>query len=200
MVVSVTIGMSSPKSRHESADDLLRSADVAMYTVKSNGKNGYAMFEPQMHQAVVTRLSLRSDLQSAIDRGDIVSFYQPLVSLHTGGVVGFEALARWKHADRGLVSPAEFIPLAEESGLILPLGQVILENACQQAQEWQQRYPSGVWQRDGAGARLPSVKMSVNLSARQLQHDLLVRDVEAVLARTKLPPQSLVLEITLRAS
>jgi EAL domain-containing protein (putative c-di-GMP-specific phosphodiesterase class I) len=167
------------------AEELLRNADVAMYTAKSQGKGRYQVFEPAMHSAVLKRLELKADLQRAVDKGEFILRYQPVVVLLTGEVVGVEALVRWQHPERGLVEPMEFIPLAEETGMIVRLGEWILEEACREGAALQRRFP-----------RDPPITMSVNLSPRQLQHHGLVGDVRRALKVSGLAPGSLVLEIT----
>ncbi len=138
-----------------------------------------------MEAHVVERLKLENDLRRALERDEFEAYYQPVVNLETGRIMGMEALTRWKHPERGLVLPDEFIPLAEEVGLIVPMGQRVLREACWQTCEWQERYPA-----------VPPLMVGVNLSARQLKHPDLVEDVEKVLRETGLDPQWLTLEIT----
>jgi diguanylate cyclase (GGDEF)-like protein/PAS domain S-box-containing protein len=166
----------------EDADALLRDADVALYAAKHQGIGRIEAYQPTMHAATFERLALSADLRRAVEREDFLVHYQPITQLDTGRLLGFEALVRWQHPERGLVSPAEFIPLAEETGLIVPLGRFVLGEACRQLQEWRSQYP---W-----------LTVSVNLSARQLQDPGLVEDIERVLFETHLPPAALVLEIT----
>ena len=167
------------------ADELARSADVAMYAAKETGKNSARAFEPRMHDRVLTRLELRGELQRALIEHQFELDYQPIVSLQTGGIVGVEALVRWQHPARGRLAPEEFVALAEETGLIVSLGKWILERACQQAREWTQ-----------ALERPRSLYVSVNVSIRQLREPDFSQVVAAALARTALEQQSLVLEIT----
>ncbi len=167
------------------ADDLLRNADVAMYTAKSRGRNRCELFKPSMHQAMLDRLDLEADLRRAVDRGEFVLQYQPTVALATGRIAGMEALVRWNSPERGLVPPGMFIPVAEDTGLIVPLGAWVLEEACRQAVAWKHEF----------GAEAP-LTMSVNLSARQLQDDRLVDTVADILSRTGIRPEEVVLEIT----
>src|SRR5262249_34899411 len=144
-------------------EDILRDADTAMYRAKENGKARYEMFDHGMHARAVSRLQLESDLRSAVEHNQFCVHYQPIVSLKTGRLAGFEALVRWNHPRRGMISPADFIPVAEETGLIVPIGQWVLEEACKKVKEWQV---------DSPGHR--SLSLSVNLSARQVaQADLL---------------------------
>jgi diguanylate cyclase (GGDEF)-like protein/PAS domain S-box-containing protein len=169
----------------QSSGDLLRNADVAMYKGKRHGGNRYEVFEPAMHAAALARLELKADLERALAGGEFHLMYQPIVELGDGTVVGVEALARWTHPTRGAISPVEFIPLAEETGLIPEIGRWALGQACEQAVVWQQSLL--------AGRRL---SMSVNLAGRQLQSSTLIGDVTDVLARTGINPHDLMLEIT----
>ena len=167
------------------AEELLRNADVAMYTAKSRGKGRYQMFEPAMHTAVLQRLDLKADLQRAAEADEFVLHYQPVIVLRTGAVIGVEALVRWRHPRRGLILPVEFIPLAEETGLIIRIGQWILGEACGEAVRLHRRFP-----------RNPPLTMSVNISAHQLQHPGLIEEVREALRTTGLSAASLVLELT----
>jgi len=167
----------------EGADELLRNADLAMYHAKARGKGTYEVFAPAMYEVVSDRVALLADLRGALDRKEFAVVYQPVVDLGTGHVVGAEALIRWTHPARGPVPPPRFIGLAEDSGLILPIGRFVLEAACRQA---------AGWLRDGHG----DLHVAVNMSGRQLQYPGFVADVAAVLAATGLPPHALLLEIT----
>ncbi|HEY6779616.1 MAG TPA: EAL domain-containing protein [Thermoleophilaceae bacterium] len=167
------------------ADELIRDADAAMYIAKRDGKDGYRLFEPAMHDGVMARLELRADLQRALSAGEFELFYQPVVRLADSSVIGVEALLRWRHPERGLVNPDDFIPFAEETGLIVPMGRWVLRDACRQAVELQRAAPSD-----------PPLTMSVNLSVKQLQHSDVVADVTDALAESKLDPTLLTLEIT----
>ncbi|HEX2240715.1 MAG TPA: EAL domain-containing protein [Actinomycetota bacterium] len=167
------------------AEELLRNADVAMYSAKAEGKNRYAMFDPSMHASVVAKIDLEAELRKAIEERQFVVHYQPTVALQSGTISGMEALVRWQHPERGLVPPLDFIPLAEETGLIVTIGRRVLREACRQTHEWHKRYPQE-----------KPLSISVNLSARQLQDPGLVQDVVSVLEETGLDPQYLVLEIT----
>jgi diguanylate cyclase (GGDEF)-like protein len=178
-----SIGIASASSG--SAEELLRNADVAMYRAKARGKGRYEVFEPGMHAEVVARLELEADLQRAMERGDFVLHYQPIVDLATGTVVGVEALVRMTHPQRGLVPPGEFIPLAEETGLILPLSRFVLREACRQVAAWQSTLPSPT-----------PLNLSVNLSGRQLESSSIATEVANVIGSTKLDPSSVMLEIT----
>jgi diguanylate cyclase (GGDEF)-like protein/PAS domain S-box-containing protein len=167
------------------AEDLIRNADAAMYIAKRDGKGSYRMFEPAMHQSVLARLELRGDLERALAEGQFELHYQPLVRLTDARVVGFEALLRWNHPERGMVPPDEFIPFAEETGLIVPIGRWVVREGCRQAVALREAAPDA-----------PPFGMSVNLSVKQLQHPQVVADVKAALADSGLDPGRLTLEIT----
>lgn len=167
------------------AEELLRNADVAMYMAKSKGKGRYQVFEPEMHAAVLSRLELKADLQRAVEHEEFELFYQPVFLLESGALSGLEALIRWRHPERGLILPMAFIPLAEETGLIVRIGRWVLQEACRQAMALQERFPKD-----------PPITMSVNISARQLQHQGLIDEVRAALRGSGLDPRDLVIEIT----
>jgi EAL domain-containing protein (putative c-di-GMP-specific phosphodiesterase class I) len=169
----------------EAAADLLRNADLAMYMAKEQGKGRYQMFEPAMHETVVRRLELKADLQRAVERGEFVLEYQPIVVLETSEISGVEALVRWKHPERGIMAPGEFIPLAEDTGLIVEIGGWVLGEACTEAIRLQKLRP-----------RDPPISMSVNIAAAQLARPEIVTEVREALRSAGVPPQSLVLEIT----
>jgi diguanylate cyclase (GGDEF)-like protein/PAS domain S-box-containing protein len=182
---SASLGMALEEAGAATATELLRDADVAMYAAKRTGKGQISRFEAAMRTSAVERLHLRADLERAVERGELGLLYQPIVQLDTGAVIEVEALARWHHPLRGLLNPDQFIPLAEETGLIVPIGRHLLHRACADAATW--RAPGGG----------PSdVSVSVNLSARQLQHPQLVDDVRDALRGSGLPASRLVLEIT----
>ena len=169
----------------DAADELLRNADVAMYMAKTRGKGRYEQFAPEMHAMALERIELETDLRHAIEHEQLVLHYQPIVILETGAITGVEALVRWEHPTRGLLPPAQFIGVAEETGLILPLGAWVLRAACHQAEQWRQRR--------GPGAPLA---ITVNVSGRQLQSLHFIDEVRSVLADTGLEPHALILELT----
>ncbi|MEJ7819806.1 MAG: PAS domain S-box protein, partial [Rubrobacteraceae bacterium] len=179
---SIGIFLAGPDSRPE---EILRNADLAMYRAKEKGKGQYEVFDLAMHDRTLERLKLEADLKQGVERGELRVYYQPKVRLDTGKIIGMEALARWDRPGLGIVLPEEFIPVAEETGLIIPLGHSILKEACRQGREWQEQYPED-----------PPLKVCVNLSARQFQRHDLVKEVAGVLKETRLDPRSLILEIT----
>ena len=183
--VAASIGIANDRGGRSDAGRMLRDADTAMYRAKSASGNGFVVFEPTMHAAALARIDLEADLRGAIARGEIHLQYQPIVDLENGAVAGFEALVRWHHPQRGVISPLDFIPLAEETGQIAELGQWILLTACEQGRRWQQR-----------GPQHRGLAMSVNVSPRQLQDPRFVDDVAAALQASGLDPCDLVLEIT----
>ena len=185
VVVSASIGIALSLQEYTRAEDIVRDADTAMYRAKADGKAGHRVFDQKMHHNAVQRLTMESELRRAVDRQEFELHYQPVISLQSGQIEGFEALVRWNHPLRGLVSPSEFIPLAEETGLINPLGWWVLREAATQARAWQQKYP-----RD-----LP-LQMNVNLSGRQFRQPNLIGGVVTILNDIGLEPGSLRLEIT----
>ncbi len=185
MVVTASIGISLSGTAPDHAEDLLRNADAAMYRAKNKGKAHHEVFDPSMHERAIERLEIEHDLRRAIDGGELSIRYQPKVELSTGGIVGMEALARWEHPERGPIPPSKFIPIAEETGLIVPLGWWVLGEACRQAREWHELYPDG-----------PYLKVSVNLSVKQVEHPDLIEEVGSALREIGLKPSALELEIT----
>ena len=182
--ITASIGIAT-REPGDTATELLRNADVAMYTAKTKGKARFEVFEARMHDAVVARLGLEAELRRAIEHQEFVVYYQPIVKLETGEVIGAEALVRWQHPTRGLVPPLEFIPLAEETGLIVPLGAWILRQACRQLAEWQRLRGGGE----------PFV-MNVNLSSRQLVREAIADEVAAAVDESGIRASWLVLEVT----
>ena len=169
----------------ESADEVLRNADIAMYMAKNSGKGRHAVFESRMHADALERLELESDLRRAVQREEFVLHYQPITDLKTGRIVGMEALVRWQHPERGLLPPSYFISQAEETGLILPLGRLVLQQASAQITEWNRRHPED-----------KPLFVTVNLSGKQLESSTLVEDVAAVLEESRIDPTTLILEMT----
>ncbi|PZO36620.1 MAG: two-component response regulator [Shackletoniella antarctica] len=182
---TASIGIVVGHRGYTQAEHLLRDADIAMYRAKGNGKARYEIFTAQMHTQAMARLHLENDLRRAINGGEMVLHYQPIVTLATGAIAGFEVLTRWQHPSRGLVSPDEFIPLAEELGLISCLDSWTLGAACQQLVTWQQQF-----------SHLGPLTMAVNLSAQDLRQPGLLADIDQVLATTGLAGAHLTLEIT----
>lgn len=186
ITISASAGITVSTGDGASADDMLRNADIAMYSAKSHGKAQYAVYHAEMHQATMDRLEMRTGLEAALARKEFVLHYQPVVNLRAAGqVTGFEALIRWNHPDRGLVPPLQFIPVAEESGVIIPIGRWVLLQACLDAEAMRRRHP------DCSG-----LVMGVNLSMRQLRSAGIVADVGTALEESGLPPANLVLEVT----
>jgi diguanylate cyclase (GGDEF)-like protein/PAS domain S-box-containing protein len=186
--VQCSIGVAVSRASLEFAgavDDLLRNADVAMYAAKATGGDIHRYFEAEMHESAVAERELRDDLKGAIDRDELTLAYQPMFALGSGEIHGYEALLRWHHPSRGPVSPASFISVAEQSGLILPLGRWVLERACADAVAFEQACPGGT-----------AHALSVNISARQLQRPEIVEEVREALTSSGLEPTRLVLEVT----
>ena len=184
MPVRASIGIALSNAEVNDPGDLLRNADVAMYRAKRRGTGSYELYELGMHAAAIGRLQMEADLRLALEREELAVHYQPIVTLDTGEITGVEALVRWHHPERGQIPPAEFIPIAEETGLILPLGHWVMTQACRQVAEWQ-RLPG--WE---------SFELSVNLSPHQVDHPTLIGDVRGVLESTGLAPGTLILELT----
>jgi diguanylate cyclase (GGDEF)-like protein len=183
--VHVSIGISTTHQSGRRSDELIRDADVAMYQAKAAGKQRYEIFDPPMRNAVLKRHGLKEELRTAIEQGELTVQYQPIVELRTGDVVSAEALVRWKHPGRGQLPPAEFVPLAEETGLIVAVGQFVMQEACKQAERWQKT-------RTGSNP----IGIHVNLSAVELQDPWLTDRVTAAITRSGLAPEQLVLEVT----
>ena len=182
---SVSVGIAARGEADEPAQHYLRSADLAMYRAKERGRGQFQLFDPAMHEEAMRRLRMETDLRRALERDQLMLHYQPVVSLATGRIVAVEALLRWEHPERGMVPPAEFIPVAEEAGLICDIGRWVLRRACRQLQAWRQDHgedaPDSVW---------------VNLSVKQFAQPSFARDVAQVLQELAFDPQRLTLEIT----
>ena len=183
VLVPASLGIAVGGPEVEFASTILANADIAMYAAKSRGKGQYAIFAPGMQQDAETRMRLKGDMQQSLEAGQFTVHYQPIMRLSDGSCSGAEALVRWNHPEFGLVSPASFIPVAEDSGFIYELGLFVLDEATKKAAGWQQQLDS-------------TLSISVNVSARQLQHPDIVSDVKAALDRSRLRPELLVLEIT----
>jgi diguanylate cyclase (GGDEF)-like protein/PAS domain S-box-containing protein len=184
LFVHASVGIAVVTSRTQTADELLRNADVSMYMAKTKGKNRVEVFEPSMHAAAQARLALKGDLERALERDEFFVLYQPVIDLSTLELVGVEALLRWRHPERGVVGPMDFIPVAEETGLIIGLGRWVLDRACRQARAWDALMP---------GRRLT---MSVNVSGRQVAEPGFVDAVSRAITATGFEPARLVLEFT----
>lgn len=182
---SASIGIVLSTSNYHSPEDLLRDANMAMYRAKALGRSRHELFNDSMRIEALTQMQLETELRRAVERQEFQLYYQPIVSLSTGKTVGFEALIRWHHATRGKVSPLEFVPIAEETGLIIPLGTWVLQKACQQLQAWQSQFPQH-----------PPLTMSVNLSRKQFSQPNLIAQIDQILATTGLGAEHLKLEIT----
>ena len=184
-ITTASIGVALSTSGYAEAEDIIRDADTAMYRAKDRGKARYEIFDTAMHTRAVTLLRLESDLRRALEKDELCVYYQPIVSLASGELHGFEALVRWQHPERGIISPDDFIPLAEETGLILPIGLRVLNDACHQLRKWQQYSLSN-----------RGLIMSVNLSGKQLTQPDLIERIEEVLHESQIDPWHLKLEIT----
>lgn len=181
--INASIGISIYPKDGQTSSVLIRNADLAMFQIKSERSNSYQFFTETLHQEIMKKTQLIQDLQLAIQKNQLQLYYQPQIDLTTGIVSGVEALIRWQHPVFGMVSPAQFIPIAEETGLIVPIGKWVLETACQQAKEWQLN-------------GLPPIQMSINVSTREFRHSSFVEQVQNALKKSQLAPQYLNLEIT----
>ncbi|MGQ0815757.1 MAG: putative bifunctional diguanylate cyclase/phosphodiesterase [Gemmatimonadota bacterium] len=182
---SASIGIALSTTGYTRPDEVLRDADTAMYRAKGLGGGRYELFDRAMHAHAVQQLELETDLRHALDRSELVVHYQPIITLATGELNGFEALVRWQHPRRGLVMPAEFISIAEETGSIVPIGWVVLRAACSRMNDWLRKYPHA-----------DALTISVNLSSRQFTQPDLIDQIDAILAETGCPPGNLKLELT----
>jgi diguanylate cyclase (GGDEF)-like protein/PAS domain S-box-containing protein len=182
---TVSIGIALSSTGYDRPEEVLRDADTAMYRAKMLGKARHEVFDKTMHARAMNLLQMESDLRRAIERKEFVLHYQPIVALESGTISGFEALIRWQHPERGFVPPSDFIPIAEETGLIIHIGQWVLREACRQIHEWQELYP-----------QYPPLQISVNLSGKQFNTSNLIDQIRQVLRETNVEPHSLKLEIT----
>ncbi|HEY9851549.1 MAG TPA: EAL domain-containing protein [Leptolyngbyaceae cyanobacterium] len=183
--MNASIGIAIATPEYHQGGDLLRDADIAMYRAKEKGKARYEIFNRIMYTQAFQQLQLENDLRQALERQEFLVHYQPIVSLTTGKLTGFEALIRWQHPKKGLISPSEFIPIAEETGLIVSLGEWVLQTACQQMSNWQTKFATS----------LP-LKISVNLSGKQLREPNLLEKIDEIIARTGINGENLKLELT----
>ena len=183
IVIAASIGIASSSGAYGEAEEMLRDAEIAMYRAKRAGKARCEVFDPAMHSTAVRRLKLETDLRRGLERGELIVYYQPIVSLGSGRITGFEALSRWPHPD-GMISPAEFIPVADETGLILPLNRAVLLEACRQLRSWQSQFNCD-----------PPLTMSVNISPKQFAQPELAKDIGELLKQTGIDPSTINLEI-----
>jgi EAL domain-containing protein (putative c-di-GMP-specific phosphodiesterase class I) len=182
---STSIGIALSSIGYTNSEEILRDADTAMYRAKEQGKGRFEVFDKLMHARAISRLQLESDMRRALEREEFEVYYQPIMNLAEGTISGFEALIRWQHPERGMISPADFIPVAEDTELIIPIGHWVLLEACRQVRQWQLDFPSET-----------PLTISVNLSGKQFKQPDLVGQVKQVLYQTGLDPRSLRLEIT----
>ncbi|MFN0119884.1 MAG: EAL domain-containing protein [Blastocatellia bacterium] len=182
---SASIGIAISHPFYEQAEDFLRDADTAMYHAKNRGRGGIELFDTDMHARAVSLLQLETDLRRALTRSEFIIYYQPIVSLETRHIMGFESLIRWNHPQQGLISPARFVQIAEDTGLIIQLDQWVLAEACRQLRLWQEEFPAR-----------PPLSISVNLSGKQFAHPDLIDKIKQVLDETGIPTTSMKLEIT----
>ena len=184
VAISASIGITFSTNGYQTSDQIIRDADIAMYKAKSKGKAQYAIFDSSLHQHVTAQLELESELRRALGHGQIYLEYQPICMLRDRKLIGFEALVRWNHPERGLLEPSTFIPVAEETGLIVPLGNWVLTEACRQMREWKAIRDSS------------NLNMSVNVSSLQLTHPDFVSHVQRALQAAEMSPAQLTLEVT----
>ena len=185
LFTTVSIGIAFCNQDYQQPEDLLRDADLSMYHAKDQGKARYAIFDTSMHKLAIRRLQLESELRLGIKNQEFQLYYQPITSLVTGKLSGFEALVRWLHPENGLISPAEFIPIAEETGLIIPIGNWVLREACHQLSVWHEKFPAH-----------PPLKISINLSGKEITEPDLLEKIDQILAETGISGRQIKLEIT----
>jgi diguanylate cyclase (GGDEF)-like protein/PAS domain S-box-containing protein len=183
--ITVSVGIAHSSIGYHKAEDMLRDADTASYRAKQRGTSRHEVFDKTMHTNTLSLLQMETDLRRAVERREFVLHYQPIVALETGRLRGFEALVRWEHPEKGMISPAIFIPIAEETGLIVQIGQWVLEEACRQLRRWQEHYPNS-----------QAMQMSVNLSGKQFVQPNLIGNIREVLRKTGVDPSNLKLELT----
>lgn len=184
LVITASIGIALLSSSHVGPEDLIRDAELAMYRAKRTGKARCEVFDPEMHSAAIKRLTLETELRRGMEQGELLAYYQPIISLRTGKIAGFEALSRWQRAE-GMVMPADFIPVAEETGLIVPINQQLMLDACRQAAAWQASF-----------ACASPLFMSMNITSKQFERGELAEEVRGIMERTGSNPASIHLEIT----
>src|SRR5260370_25880615 len=182
---TTSIGIALSQTGYDHPENMLRDADTAMYRAKAQGKAGYEVFDKGMHARAVHLMQMENDLRRALDREELGVYYQPIVSLDNGHLAGFEALVRWQHPERGFINPADFIPVAEDTGMIVPLGIYVLRRACRQLAKWQWQSPAS-----------RSLFMSVNLSGKQVAQPELIGQIKEIIEETHVEPRHLKLEIT----
>jgi diguanylate cyclase (GGDEF)-like protein/PAS domain S-box-containing protein len=183
--ISASIGIAFRNSKYKTPDQILRDADIAMYRAKRSGKARFEIFSEAMHEQVSSRLLLETELRLALERNEFKVFYQPIMDIASNRLIGFESLIRWFHPERGQIMPNDFIPIAEETGLIVPIGEFVLQEACRQTFQWHSRFPQH-----------SNLSISVNLSSKQFLQPDLVERIKEILKETKMNPTLLHLEIT----
>ncbi|MDJ0658109.1 MAG: EAL domain-containing protein [Crocosphaera sp.] len=182
---SPSIGLTISLPTYQSAMEILRDADIAMGQAKEKGRGRYEIFNQKMHAQALKLLTLETDLRHGIEKQEFDVYYQPIMALKSVKLVGFEALIRWQHPTKGFISPGEFIPVAENTGLIIPIGKIVLGKVCQQIQTWKQQFPQAT-----------VLKVAVNLSSKQFNNTQLIQEIDEILEKTGLSPNNLKLEIT----
>jgi EAL domain-containing protein (putative c-di-GMP-specific phosphodiesterase class I) len=188
--VTMSLGIALSTHRYERPDDVLRDADMAMYRAKAAGTGRHEMFDVSMHEQAVSLLRLQTELHYALEQHDFRVHYQPIVSLQTGRISGFEALVRWQHPERGFILPSEFIPVAEDTGLLIAIDRWVLGEACRQTHIWHRQFTPKT------GATHLPLTISVNLTSKQFAQNDLIEHVEGIVRQSELEPRSLKLEIT----
>lgn len=183
--ISTSVGIAMATPNYRTPEEILRDADIAMYRAKTRGKSCYEVFDRQMHSEVMEAHRLETDLRSAVQQNEFSMYYQPIISLTEGRLVGFESLIRWNHSRRGLITPDHFIPVAEETGMIIPIGWWTIYESCRQAREWQRQFP-----------RHANLCISVNMSSKLFNHPKVVENIEHSLSKTGLSPHCLQIELT----